>query len=119
MTRYSFSVLVLFLTVALATVKPAYAQPPTADPKAAASDPEPAASPAQPADDDDAKLRPAEPDFVTINLPTTLPLPKHAMNFHLTHRFNEDLRGDSFETSSAISSASTTAPTSDWNSATV
>ena len=33
----------------------------------------------QPAsDDDDAKLRPLEPDFVTINLPTTLPLPKHA-----------------------------------------
>ena len=66
-----------------------------------ATDPRPPRIPraqAPPADDDDAKLRPAEPDFVTINLPTTLPLPKHAMNFHLSHRFNEDLAGDSFGT---------------------
>jgi hypothetical protein len=52
----------------------------------------------QATDDDDAKLRPAEPDFVTISLPTTLPLPAHAMTFHLTHRFNEDLRNDSIGT---------------------
>jgi len=51
-----------------------------------------------PDDDDDAKLRPAEPDFVVVNLPTTLPLPVHGADFHLTHRFNEDLRGDSFGT---------------------
>ena len=55
-------------------------------------------TPLAPADDDDAKLRPAEPDFVTINLPTTLPLPAHAMNFHLSHRFNEDLLNDSIGT---------------------
>jgi hypothetical protein len=47
-------------------------------------------------DDDDARLRPAEPDFVVINLPTTLPLPVKGGNFHLTHRFNENLRHDSF-----------------------
>lgn len=47
-------------------------------------------------DDDDAQLRPAEPDFVVINLPTTLPLPVRRGNFHLTHRFNENLRNDSF-----------------------
>jgi hypothetical protein len=47
-------------------------------------------------DDDDAQLRPAEPDFVVINLPTTLPLPVRGGNFHLTHRFNENLRSDSF-----------------------
>lgn len=47
-------------------------------------------------DDDDAKLRPAEPDFTLINLPTTLPLPVHAGNFHLTHRFAGNLRQGSF-----------------------
>ena len=74
MTRYSFFALFLVFAVCSA---PVYAQPP---------------------DDDDAKLRPAEPDFVTINLPTTLPLPAHAMNFHLSHRFNEDLLNDSIGT---------------------
>ena len=49
---------------------------------------------ARTSDDDDAKLRQAEPDFVIVNLPTTLPLPKGAGNFHLTHRFNENLRHD-------------------------
>lgn len=47
-------------------------------------------------DDDDAKLRPAEPDFTVVNLPTTLPLPLFKGNFHLTHRFAENLRNDSF-----------------------
>ena len=99
MIRYSTSTaLALLLAFALLPAKPVYAQPPdsgAAQPPAASADP---AAQAPPADDDDAKLRPAEPDFVTINLPTTLPLPKHAMNFHLSHRFNEDLAGDSFET---------------------
>ena len=47
-------------------------------------------------EDDDAKLRPAEPDFSLINLPTTLPLPEHASNFHLTHRFGLDLTSVDF-----------------------
>jgi len=89
--RHSSTVLALFLTFAASSAAPVYAQPPTADATATAAQ-------ASAADDDDAKLRPAEPDFVTINLPTTLPLPKHGMNFHLSHRFNEDLRGDSFGT---------------------
>lgn len=42
---------------------------------------------AQASDDDDAKLRPLEPDFKVIDIPTTLPLPLHAGNFELTHRF--------------------------------
>jgi hypothetical protein len=46
--------------------------------------------------DDDAKLRPAEPDFTVVNLPTTLPLPLFKGNFHLTHRFAENLRADNF-----------------------
>ena len=61
-------------------------------PPAQASTPPPQAS-----DDDDARLDPAEPDFVVVNLPTTLRLPRHAGNFRLTHRFNENLRRDSFE----------------------
>lgn len=42
--------------------------------------------------DTDADLRLLEPDFTLINLPTTLPLPVHKGDFHLTHRFNGNLR---------------------------
>jgi hypothetical protein len=67
---------------------------------ASAQTPAPAQASAPPpaaADDDDARLDPAEPDFVVVNLPTTLRLPRHGGNFRLTHRFNENLRRDSFE----------------------
>jgi hypothetical protein len=50
---------------------------------------------AQPTPNDEAALDVAEPDFVLVNLPTTLRLPVHAGNFHLSHRFNENLRQDS------------------------
>ena len=94
MIRYSSApVLALFLAFAASVAAPVYAQPPAASSDATAQ------SPASSSDDDDhAKLRPLEPDFVTINLPTTLPLPARGMNFHLSHRFNEDLRNDSFTT---------------------
>ena len=89
MNRYSLStVLALFLAFVASAAAPVYAQPPAV--------PAPAATPA--ADDADEKLRPLEPDFSLVNLPTTLPLPVHAGNFHLTHRFNENLRNDSFGT---------------------
>jgi hypothetical protein len=52
-------------------------------------------------DDDDAVLRPLEPDFVLINLPTTLPLPRHKSNFRLTHRFNGNLRLNGFGSNAA------------------
>ena len=89
--RYS-TVLALFLTFAAFNAARVYAQPPAESAAPAVQAPAPSS------DDDDAKFRPVEPDFVTINLPTTLPLPKHAMNFHLSHRFNEDLRNDSIGT---------------------
>jgi Membrane bound beta barrel domain (DUF5777) len=96
--RYSTSTaLALLLAFALLPAKPVYAQPPdsgAAQPPAASADP--AAQAPDSSDDDHAKLRLAEPDFETVNLPTTLPLPKHGMTFHLTHRFNEDLANDSF-----------------------
>lgn len=78
MTRYSSSVrwaLVALLPLFLATASPARAQE---------------------QEDDDAKLRPAEPDFTLVNLPTTLPLPLHRGNFRLTHRFVGNLRSGSF-----------------------
>jgi len=49
-------------------------------------------------EDDDAVLRPLQPDFTLINLPTTLPLPTHKSNFRLTHRFNGNLRLGGFGT---------------------
>ena len=89
MTRHSYSIpLVLLFGFTLVTPRPANAQPPAeAQPPAAAATT--AQPPTQSADeDDDAKLRPLEPDFTVINLPTTLPLPFPAAgNFHLTHRF--------------------------------
>jgi Membrane bound beta barrel domain (DUF5777) len=45
---------------------------------------------------DDATLDLAEPDFALVNLPTTVRLPARGGNFHLSHRFNENLRRDSF-----------------------
>ena len=91
--RFVSTVIALSFSFLVFLVTPAHAQPPAST--AQAADPQ-AATP--PADDDDAKLRPMEPDFSLVNLPTTLPLPVHAGNFHLTHRFNENLRNDSFGT---------------------
>lgn len=54
----------------------------------------PAQAPAD--EDDDAVLDPAEPDFVTINLPTTMRLPLHKGNFRLNHRFAGNLRNGTF-----------------------
>jgi len=82
-TRYSSSVfLALCFSCSFFAPISAHAQPP--DPNAAAAATQPPAT----EDDDDSRLRPLEPDFTVIDLPTTLPLPfKTAGNFHLTHRF--------------------------------
>ncbi|HEX6974910.1 MAG TPA: DUF5777 family beta-barrel protein [Vicinamibacterales bacterium] len=48
------------------------------------------------ADHDDGELVVAEPDFRVLNLPSTLSLPVHGSAFHLTHRFNGNLRDESF-----------------------
>jgi hypothetical protein len=47
-------------------------------------------------EDDEAVLDPVEPDFVVVNLPTTLRLPLHKGNFRLNHRFAGNLRAGSF-----------------------
>jgi Membrane bound beta barrel domain (DUF5777) len=90
----ALAVFIAFFTSLTTTV---HAQPPAATAQAT-EDPQAATPTPPPADDDDAKLRPLEPDFSLVNLPTTLPLPVHAGDFHLTHRFNENLRNDSFGT---------------------
>jgi len=47
-------------------------------------------------EDDAAALNLAEPDFVAVNLPTTLRLPRYRSNFRLTHRFAGNLRNGTF-----------------------
>jgi len=92
-TRRYLSLALIYSFAGLLTTTPALAQT-SSDP--AASPTNATQTPSAPADDDDAKLRPVEPDFNLINLPTTLPLPEHAGNFHLMHRFNGNLRQGSF-----------------------
>ncbi len=48
------------------------------------------------AEDDEAALDLAEPDYVIINVPTTLRLPRHKGNFRLNHRFAGNLRNGDF-----------------------
>ena len=98
MTRYSLAVSTLALVGALTlSASDAVAQTPSADPQGgpvgtAGTTPPPAATQAN---DDPAALDPLEPDYALVNLPTTLRLPKGGGNFHLTHRFNDDLiKGD-------------------------
>ena len=50
----------------------------------------------RPEPDDDAVLNPAEPDYVVVNLPTGMRLPRFKANFRLTHRFAGNLRRGSF-----------------------
>ena len=95
MTRHSCTALTLLLMagVLAAGASPARAQTPQPPAQEPAQPPaqEPTITAATPQADDDARLRPVEPDFSIVNLPTTLPLPVHAANFHLTHRFNDNL----------------------------
>jgi hypothetical protein len=89
---YYSTVLTLVLGSVLVLATAAHAQPPAPAPPS-----DPTVSPPPPADDDDdAKLRPAEPDFSVVNIPTTLPLPVHGGDFHLTHRFGGNLRAGTF-----------------------
>ena len=91
----SASVCVVFAAL-LALAVPSVVDGQTNSSGAAASPASTAITAAQTATDDDAALDPAEPDYVVINLPTTLRLPVHASNFHLTHRFEGNLRDGSF-----------------------
>jgi hypothetical protein len=102
MIRPSFPsrVLVSFLFFLVAPgAGPAAAQssdPPSPDPPASPATTATSPAVAQPAGDDDAALDVAEPDFTLVNLPTTMRLPLHKGDFHLTHRFNGNLRQGNF-----------------------
>ena len=92
MTHRSIVFSVAALVAVLASAAAAQEAPSTSN----ASLSEPASqSPITEADDDDAALVLAEPDFRVLNLPSTLRLPRHGSNFQLTHRFNGNLRHDS------------------------
>ena len=47
-------------------------------------------------DDDDSVLKPAEPDFTLVNLPTALRLPVYKSSFRVTHRFDGPLKRSGF-----------------------
>jgi hypothetical protein len=74
----------LGLLVALSCVAPGFASAQTAP-----------AAPAAP-DDPDRDFNRAQPDFVVINLPTTLRVPKFKSAFRVTHRFGRPLGQGSF-----------------------
>ena len=63
---------------------------------APSADAQAATTPAPPAYDEDLDPVPAEPDFHVITLPTNLRLPKHKLDFRLTHRFARGLSEGSF-----------------------
>lgn len=52
------------------------------------------ASPVLAQDDDDATLKPAEPDFNVVNIPTSLNLPQWKSAIRITHRFARPLKCD-------------------------
>ena len=51
-------------------------------------------APAAFAQDDDAVLKPAEPDFTVVNLPTSLRLPVFGSSIRITHRFTRPIKCD-------------------------
>ncbi len=92
MTRSAFASFIVAAFVAVLIVPCAvYGQTPATSSTASSATPA-----TQAASDDDGRLDLAEPDFVVINLPSTLRLPVHAGNFHMSHRFEGNLRDGSF-----------------------
>jgi hypothetical protein len=93
----TFRVLFLLIVLAFAGGTTATAQSGSApDPLTPAADNSAGSAVVQAGADDDAALDVLEPDFSIVNLPTTLRLPKHKGDFHLTHRFNGNLLEGSF-----------------------
>ena len=94
MTRSSLIRAVSALSLALALGAPSIAHADgnsssNEDEKKADAAPSPGA--AQASADDDTALKPAEPDFTLVSLPTSLRLPKYKSAFRVTHRFTRPL----------------------------
>ena len=103
MTLRTFTLVALTSTFCVSVARaPLSAAMPADPPQQAGSpsgQPPPPTASAQTAvavEDDDAVLNPVEPDFVVVNLPTTLRLPLHKGNFRLNHRFGGNLRAGTF-----------------------
>ncbi|HYN05887.1 MAG TPA: DUF5777 family beta-barrel protein [Vicinamibacterales bacterium] len=101
MPRLARWILVFLLVAGIGSARLAAGQTPPPPATSTPQDPAPAqaapqAPASQPAEDDDRVTRLVEPDFTVVNLPTTLILPRHALNFRLTHRFLGNLRQGSF-----------------------
>ena len=92
MTRSAFASFVLGALAAVLVPSAARGQTPATSSTASTATPATQAA----SDDDDGRLDLAEPDFVVINLPSTLRLPVHSSNFHMSHRFEGNLRDGSF-----------------------
>lgn len=67
------------------------------DPQSGTTTPPAPQTPSSDSSSDDERLTPpGEPEFRVINLATTLRLPTHKASFELTHRFDGNLRANSF-----------------------
>ena len=89
-------VVCLFLCLTVVGVETARAQASSSQPGSSTANASAGSAVIQAGDDDDAALDVVEPDYTVVNIPTTLRLPKHKGNFHLTHRFNGNLEEGSF-----------------------
>src|SRR5688500_2193058 len=83
---------VALLILALAVPAASHAQEP-ADPATQTEPPPPRIDPRDAADRRPSAL---EPDFITVNLPTTLRLPRYKSAFRISHRFTRTLNAPSF-----------------------
>jgi hypothetical protein len=84
-----------FCALALLCARASFAQ--DTPPAAAAEAPLPAIEQPLPVEEDnDEALKPAEPDFTLIALPTALRLPTHRSAFQVTHRFTRPIASGDF-----------------------
>lgn len=88
-----------YLALTMAVLVCLMAPRPSAGQTAATAAPPPVAATATDPDtqaDDPSRVSLPEPDYRIVSLPTTLRLPTHKSSFTLTHRFNGNLRAQSF-----------------------
>jgi hypothetical protein len=86
-------VALLILALTVPAVSKAQEPAPTAEP---ATQTEPPPRRIDPRDAADRRPNALEPDFVTVNLPTTLRLPRYKSAFRISHRFTRTLNAPSF-----------------------
>ncbi len=101
-TTRALTVLTLAVTLSSAAASRVFGQSPTSDnaaprePAAALKETPAAAQGGAQDEPDDAVLKPAEPDFTLIALPTSLNLPKYKSAIRVTHRFRQEFGSSGF-----------------------